>query len=189
MSPPSWATAGRTRVSSSSLIWRDDLVFLAGGFAPRRSADDHRAAGGEMLHDHAEHGGLQHLPVLVAVLGDGDEIGAEEHAGDALDAEQALGQRRTPRAPRGRGNPPCPHAITARPGRNFRVGGIRGLFGLDEHGGVSGPCTRTKSESVGQDGLNMVRRGPVRQPFGYHGNYSITIINPEFPAGYRVIGN
>ena len=32
MSPPSAATAGRTRVSSSSLIWADDLVvvFLGG---------------------------------------------------------------------------------------------------------------------------------------------------------------
>ena len=46
-----------------------------------------------MLHDGAEDGGLQMLPLAVA-LGDADEVGAEEHALDAVDLEQARGERR-----------------------------------------------------------------------------------------------
>ena len=54
-----------------------------------------RRARHEMLHDGAEDGRLQVLPVGAAVLGDGDEIVAEEHAGDAGDVEQPAGQRRS----------------------------------------------------------------------------------------------
>ena len=46
-----------------------------------------------MLHDGAEDRRLQVLPLAVG-LGDGDEVVAEEHAGDARDLEQALGERR-----------------------------------------------------------------------------------------------
>ena len=47
-----------------------------------------------MLHDEAEDLRLQDRPVLLVGLGDGDEIAAEENARDAIDAEQAFGQRR-----------------------------------------------------------------------------------------------
>ena len=40
-----------------------------------------------MLHDRAEHGGLQMLP-FPAALGDGNEIGAQEYPGHAVDLEQ-----------------------------------------------------------------------------------------------------
>ena len=46
-----------------------------------------------MLHDRAEHRRLQVLPLDIA-LGDGDEVAAEEDAGDAGNGEQPLGQRR-----------------------------------------------------------------------------------------------
>ena len=46
-----------------------------------------------MLHDGAEDGGLQMLPLAVA-LGHADEVGAEEHALDAVDLEQPRRQRR-----------------------------------------------------------------------------------------------
>src|SRR5262245_14483635 len=45
-----------------------------------------RLAGHEMLHDGTEDRRLELLPLAV-VLADGDEISAEEHAADALDAE------------------------------------------------------------------------------------------------------
>ena len=47
-----------------------------------------------MLHDGAEDGGLQMLPLAVA-LGHADEVGAEKHAFDAVDLEQARGERRS----------------------------------------------------------------------------------------------
>lgn len=49
--------------------------------------------GHELFHDGAENGGLEMLPVR-AVLGDGDEVVAEEHAGDAGDLEEAACQGR-----------------------------------------------------------------------------------------------
>ena len=46
---------------------------------PRRRRRHHRRARHEVLHDRAEDRRLQVLPLGVAVLGDGDEIVAEEH--------------------------------------------------------------------------------------------------------------
>ena len=98
MSPPSWATAGRTRVSISSLMVatvsesssREELLAaLVLGLL----AED-RHAGEEMLHDRAEDRRLEVLPLAVG-LGDGDEIVAEEDAADARHGEQPLGERRT----------------------------------------------------------------------------------------------
>ena len=76
-----------------------------------------------MLHDDAEQGRLQHRPVLLVGLGDRHEIRAEEDALDALDLEQALGQRRT-RGTFGEAKSTLPDSTTARPGRNFRVAGL-----------------------------------------------------------------
>ena len=96
MSPPSPATAGRTRVSSSSLIWATISCVLGGDiFLGRASALalDHRAAGDEVLHDGAEHLRLQRLPGGVVGLGHGDEVAAEEDPRDAREREQRGGQR------------------------------------------------------------------------------------------------
>jgi hypothetical protein len=46
-----------------------------------------------MLHDGAQNGGLEMLPIG-AILGNGDEIIAVKHAGHALNAKQFGGERR-----------------------------------------------------------------------------------------------
>src|SRR3546814_18363465 len=53
-----------------------------------------RLAGGEMLHDGTENGGLEEVPLLIRDLGHGDEVAAEEHGGAAVALQQALGERR-----------------------------------------------------------------------------------------------
>ena len=63
---------------------RDDLPvgrveILIASAHRRRALGEHRRVGEIMLHDEAENGGLQMLPFAL-VLGDGDEILAEEHA-------------------------------------------------------------------------------------------------------------
>jgi len=71
------------------------------------------------------------LPVAV-VLGDGDEIGAVEHAGHARHGEQPLGQRRA----RGAVAVGEFHGAAVEHGaaRNeLQGGGIGGGFGLDKH--------------------------------------------------------
>jgi hypothetical protein len=71
------------------------------------------------------------LPLAVA-LGDGDEIVAEEHAGDARDREEALRQRRTGSAlgiARVEGAGIHHHD----PGQELERGGIGRRFGLNEH--------------------------------------------------------
>src|SRR3546814_8279887 len=76
----------------------DDLAVLAFrlGRGLGRCMKD-RLAGGEMLHDGAENGGLEEVPLLIRVLGHGDEVATEEYGGDAVDFEQALGERRLDR--------------------------------------------------------------------------------------------
>ena len=68
----------------------EELVRLAAAACVRRH---HRRAGHEVLHDGAEDRGLELRPLAVG-LGDGDEVRAEEHAADAVDVEQPLGERR-----------------------------------------------------------------------------------------------
>src|SRR3954451_13035800 len=63
-------------------------ISRAGGTG---AADHDRGAGHEMLHDGAEDRRLHVLPLALA-LGHGDEVVAEEDAGDAGDLEQALGK-------------------------------------------------------------------------------------------------
>ena len=70
MSPPSPATAGRTRVSISSLIVSTRLGVVGveelvrrRGVAPPVS--DQRRAGEEEFGDDAEHGGAQMLPLAL----------------------------------------------------------------------------------------------------------------------------
>ena len=70
MSPPSWATAGRTRLSSSSLIVLHDLLvglgeILARALAFGRLVERHRSAGEIVLHDDAEHRRLEMLPLAL----------------------------------------------------------------------------------------------------------------------------
>ena len=88
-----------------------------------------------MLHDRAEDGGLQMLPLALA-LGDADEVGAEEHALDAVDLEQARGERRV--LALGRiGEFQRPLVEHGPPRDEFQGGGIWRSFGLDEHGPFS----------------------------------------------------
>src|SRR5262245_7230837 len=95
------------------------------------AAAQQRRVGHEMLHDGAEDRGLELLP-FARRLSDGDEVGAEENAGDAGDAEQALGERRLS------GRVLVAHVERAagehRPsGQELEGGRIRGWLGLDEH--------------------------------------------------------
>jgi hypothetical protein len=85
-----------------------------------------------MLHDRAEDRRLQMLPVR-AVLGDGDEIVAEEDAGDAGNLEQPAGERRS----RGRafgvteiGRAFLQHHLA---GQKLERRRVRRRLGLDEH--------------------------------------------------------
>src|SRR6266511_3424615 len=98
MSPPSLATAGRTRVSISSLMVatvsesfgskNSRASSAAAPVSPRTSgAPDMKCS---MMAPRIR---LELLP-FAARPGDGDEIGAKEDAGDAFDPEQALGERR-----------------------------------------------------------------------------------------------
>ncbi len=98
MSPPSCATAGRTRVSISSLICATTSeVFVAVAFLGLVGGALHqRQAAGEMLHHRAQDRGLEVLPVAVA-LGHRNEIGAEENAADLRDLEQRPAPRRSAR--------------------------------------------------------------------------------------------
>src|SRR5512143_3810297 len=69
------------------------VELARGALRPRRLARGHGLARDEMLHDGAEDGGLQMLPLAFA-LGHADEIGAEEYALYALDLEQPRRERR-----------------------------------------------------------------------------------------------
>ena len=103
-----------------------------------------------MLHDGAENGGLHMLPLAIA-LGDADEVGAQEHARDAVNVEQARGERRA-----------FAFGLVAEldrvclakhgPARKELQGRrVRRRFGLDEHGnllGVRGCSTSFKIRIV-----------------------------------------
>ena len=128
MSPPSFATAGRTRVSINSLMVATVSASLASKnsssspVAGRLALGEQRRAGHVVLHDGAEDHRLELLPLAVG-LGHGDEIGAEEHTADAADLEQALGQWGFRGAIPSRMSS-VPASSTVRPGRNFRVAGL-----------------------------------------------------------------
>src|SRR3954467_754516 len=157
MSPPSLATAGRTRVSIRSLIWATvsasaslknssassaSSSFAAAPSASTGAAGGRRRAGHVVLHDRAEDRGLELLPFAVR-LGHGDEVRAEEHAGNAGHLEQARSERRSisgiavgkfHRA-----------AIEHEASRDeFQRRGIGGGFGLNEHG-----CLRRRRFKAG----------------------------------------
>ena len=106
----------------SASLGVEELLAVVLASAPRLRSQERRA-GHEMLHDGAEDGGLQVLPLAVG-LGHGDEVVAEEDAGDARHREQALGERRgAPRLVGSRASK-VPSGMTTRPGRNFRVAGF-----------------------------------------------------------------
>ncbi len=95
-----------------------------------------------MFHDGAEDGGLQMLPLAVA-LGDADEVGAEKHALHAFDVEQALGERR---ALAFGAVAELDRTLFAEHGparKELQGGGIWRGFGLNEHRGcLFGPRSR-----------------------------------------------
>ena len=105
---------------SASAASKNSLVVLGLGLAVGRHD---RRAGHEVLHDGAEDGRLEVLPLAVG-LGHGDEVVAEEHAGDARHREQAPRQRRGRARRSASRKSTVPAASTSRPGRNFRVAGF-----------------------------------------------------------------
>jgi hypothetical protein len=103
MSPPSLATAGRTRVSISSLICA--TISASSGLSPKsalsagtreagRSHVEQRHVRSEMIEQDAEHVGLGVAPVRTGRDRHRDEVAAEEHAGHVTQGEQRLGERR-----------------------------------------------------------------------------------------------
>src|SRR5581483_3840198 len=112
------------------------VELAGGGLGARRLALGDRLARDVMLHDGAENGGLEMLPLALALaLGHADEVGTEEHALDALDLEQARGERRI-LALGGTGEFERSLVEHGPPWNEFQGGGIRRGFGLDEHGAL-----------------------------------------------------
>ena len=151
MSPPSPATAGRTRVSSNSLIWATiswssgHVLDLSASRRPRSPA-----AGDEVVHDRGEHLRLQRRPVDIAGLGHRDEVAAQEYTGHARQVEQGARQRAASAVP-GRRSPPWkPHDVAA--GQEFESGGIRCVFGLDENGSRPAVVVERKPDRHGPVG-------------------------------------
>src|SRR5262245_28340431 len=143
MSPPSLATAGRTRVSIRSLICATVSAAASLKNSPPSSASSSlwaepsassgaRRAGYIVLHDGAEDRRFELLPVALS-LGHGDEVRAEEHAGDFRHLEQARGERR---AVGGFAAGKFHRAAVEHdsPGDELQGCGIGRSFGLDEHG-------------------------------------------------------
>ena len=131
MSPPSLATAGPDAGLEQILDRVDDLdvggieEFVVLGAIRAFALGEQGRARGEMLHDRAEHRRLQRLPVGIVELGDGDEVGAVEHAVDALDVEQCAGERRALGAGRIADVERPPSGKTVLPGKNLSVAGFR----------------------------------------------------------------
>jgi hypothetical protein len=144
-------------------------VGSAGGAG---TPDQDRGAGHEMLHDGGEDRRLHVLPLALA-LGHGDEVVAEEDAGDAGDLEQALGKGRRRRARRVAGiEGAFRHHHLA--GQELQGRRIRRGFGLDEHLWVPHPVpvhpgssTRLAHRPTDVDGRGRIlnpraRRSPRR---------------------------
>src|SRR5262249_32568303 len=113
------------------ILWRELFVSLS-GFGPGGHALGHGFAREIMLHDGAEDGGLEMLPLAFA-LGHTDEVRAEEHAGHAVDLEQAGGERRALALGGGAGNP---WSLPRTPPRSRGISwgpGCGGRFGLNKH--------------------------------------------------------
>src|SRR5688572_35715 len=119
-----------------------------------------------MLHDEAEDLRLEDRPVLCVGLGDGDEIAAEENARNAIDAEQALGQRRARGLVGGVeiGGAALHHHAA---GQELQRGRIWGLFGLDEHPHLQG-SSGIRTADVGSWSEHGGRLDPL-QPQTHHG--------------------
>jgi hypothetical protein len=146
---------GRTDAGLEQILdLGDDLVVLFGGGDGCFTRHD-RLAGRVVLHDATQDGGLQDLPVLVGRLGDGDEVGAEEHPLDAFDGEQALGERgRGRRIGAGEVHRALVHDHAAREELQGRW--VGGLLGLDKQTGLRGG-----PESVRPSKLLVRRRNQV----------------------------
>ena len=103
MSPPSCATAGRTRVSISSLIW--SMMSASAGSSSKsassatwmpaaRAGREQRRAADEMVEQGLEHQRLEVGPRHARRRGHRDEVAAVEHAFDHAAVEQRRGERR-----------------------------------------------------------------------------------------------
>src|SRR5471032_2381031 len=150
---------GRTDAGLEQILdLGNDLVVVRGGIARRSRgfAREHRLAGGVVLHDPAQDRGLQDLPVLVVRLGDGDEVGTEEHALNAFDGEQALGERgRGRRVGAGEVHRTLVHDHAA--GEELQGRRVRGLLGLDKQTGLRGGPESVRPSKVPDRRRNQVR--------------------------------
>ncbi len=143
ISPPSPATAGRTRVSISSLIASTvseilRVEELAGRNCVGAAGRDQGLSRKKEFGHHAEYCRPQMLPFALA-LGHRNEVVGEEHAGDPGQLHQRLGERRALCFGRvARLECAVLHHQAAR--QKFQRRGIGGGFGLDEHGGPGLLC-------------------------------------------------
>src|SRR4029078_7561674 len=113
------------------LVLGREIFVRFSGFGDGRSAFGHGFARQVVLHDGAENGGLEMLPFALA-LGHADEVGAEEHAGDAVDLEQAGGERRA-FALGGIAEFHGSFAEHGPAGQEFQGGRVGRRFGLNKH--------------------------------------------------------
>ena len=147
MSPPSLTIPGRTRGVDQLADLGGDLGVVAffdfvpgvPGLVPAGEpafagawVDQHRPVGQEMLHDDAEDGGLEELPVGVGRLGHGDEVGPQRDPGNCLDLEQPRRQRRALRRP-GIVEADVATLEHAAAGQELQGIGVGRRFRLDEH--------------------------------------------------------
>jgi hypothetical protein len=109
------------------LILRRHVLFGRG-----RGGVHSGTAGDKVLHEGPKNLGLKLLPAFVLRLGHGDEVGAEEDAGDARKREECARQGAAPGGlPRGEVRSGGAHHVAA--GEELERRGVWGAFGLDEH--------------------------------------------------------
>src|SRR3546814_2986936 len=84
-------------------------------------------------------GGLEEVPLLIRVLGHGDEVAAEEYGGDAVDFEQALGERRLALGLLRAGKIGGAGLHDGPAGQELQSGRVGCLLRLDEHRGSPSP--------------------------------------------------
>src|SRR5471030_1273450 len=150
---------GRTDAGLEQILdLGNDLVVVGRGIAGggRCLTRHDRLAGGVVLHDATQDRGLQDLPVLVVRLGDGDEVGAEEHPLDAFDGEQAFGERgRGRRVGAGEVHRALVHDHAA--GEELQGRRVGGLLGLDKQTSLRGGPESVRPSKVPIRRRNLVQ--------------------------------
>ena len=148
MSPPSCATAGRTRVSISSLIW--SMMSASAGSSSKsassatwmpaaRAGREQRRAADEMVEQGLEHQRLEIGPRHARRRGHRDEVAAVEHAFDHAAVEQGAAASGEASAASASAKSRVPASMTVWPGRNLRVAGL-GVCSVRISMGAMWPC-------------------------------------------------